>query len=88
MLKNAVQAMLLDEVVTLGKSQRSALWGGRASAREILSDKKLSEVILSAVQMQVELLRNVQASKKELYQRKPLRYQNTLDQRGTTRNSA
>jgi len=66
MLKNAIQAMLTDDGVVLTSSQLSQLFAGRAPVAEILSEHSLSPTIVSAIEIQAALLRQVNESKDAL----------------------
>jgi transposase len=63
MLKNTIQAMLTEDGVTLSANERSRLFKGKESVAEILADRRLSEVIVEALQIQADLLRTITESK-------------------------
>lgn len=66
MHKNAVQAQLRDDGITLSTSERTRMWSGKERVSEILADRKLSSVIEATVQLQVDLLCHITRSKSEL----------------------
>lgn len=66
MLKNALQAILLDDGVILTGTQLSRLFSGRESVTEILREQTLSPAIVSAIEIQAALLHQVKASKDAL----------------------
>ena len=66
MLKNAIQAMLLDDGVVLTSSQLSRLFAGREAVAEVLNEYSLSATIVSAIETQAGLLRQVNESKEAL----------------------
>ena len=83
MLKNAIQAMLLDDGVVLTSWQLSRLFAGREAVAEVLNEYSLSATIVSAIETQAGLLRQVNESKETLarqivFQSAPLADQITL----------
>ena len=69
MLKNTIQAMLTEDGVTLSSDERSRLFKGKESISDVLGDHRLSEVIVDALQIQVDLLRTITESKERLGRR-------------------
>jgi transposase len=57
MLKNTIQATLTEGRVTLSSNERSRLFKGKESVCNILGVHRLSEVIVDALQIQVDLFR-------------------------------
>ena len=66
MLKNAIQAMLTDDGVVLTSAQLSRLFAGREAVADALSGYSLSPTIVSAIEIQAALLRQVNESKDRL----------------------
>jgi transposase len=66
MLKNAIQAMLLEDGIIITVSERSGLFRGRRSIAEVLSERHLSMAILSTVKIQIDLLRGIAEAKESL----------------------
>ena len=66
MLKNAIQAMLLDDGIVITLSERSGLFIGQRSVAEVLSERPLSMAILSTVTIQIDLLRGIIEAKESL----------------------
>jgi transposase len=66
MLKNAIQAMLLDDGVVLSGSQLSRLFAGREAVGELVNEHSLSMTIVSAIEIQTGLLWQVNESKEAL----------------------
>ena len=58
--------MLTEDGVTLSSDERSRLFKGKESISDMLGDHRLSEVIVDAVQIQVDLLRSIAESKERL----------------------
>lgn len=69
MLKNTIQAMLTEDGVTVSSTERSRLFKGKESVAEILADRDVWEVIVDALQFQVDLLRTITESKERLGRR-------------------
>ena len=69
MLKNPIEAMLAEDGMTVSSTDRSRLFKGKESVSEILADHHLSEVIVEALQIQVDLLRRITESKEQLGRR-------------------
>ncbi len=65
-LKNTIQAMLTEDGVTLRSTERTRLFKGKESVSDKLDDHLLSEVIVDALQIQVDLLRTITESKERL----------------------
>jgi transposase len=66
MLKNAIQAMLLDDGVSLTGAQLSRLFRGQELVTETLREQSLSPAIISVIEAQVVLLQQVKVSKESL----------------------
>ncbi|AHC16458.1 IS110 family transposase [Salinispira pacifica] len=66
MLKNTIQAMLAEDGVTVSSTERSRLFKGKESVAEILADRHIWEVIVDALQIQVDLLWTITESKERL----------------------
>ena len=69
MLKNAIQAMLLDDGIVVTTSERSRLFTGRESVSDMIGERSLSPPILSAIEIQIDLLRRITESKVALAKR-------------------
>ena len=69
MLKNAIQAMLLDDGIVVTTSERSRLFTGRESVSDMIGERSLSPPILSAIEIQIDLLRRITESKVALAER-------------------
>ena len=69
MLKNAIQAMLLDDGIVLTTSERSRLFTGRESVADMIGDRSLSPPIRSVIEIQVDLQRRLSESKDALAER-------------------
>jgi transposase len=61
-VKNTIQAMLIDDGGTVSSNDRSRLFEGTESVSEILADHHLSQVIVEVLQIQVERLRTITES--------------------------
>jgi transposase len=66
MVKNATQAMLRDDGITLSKSQRTRLWKAKEPVAQIVGECKLSEAIEGTLQVQVDLLGQLIEAKRKV----------------------